>query len=54
MPGPGLPVLPPDPRGGRQMPGLTVDRYGSILVAQVLSLGMEQVKDVVFAASTMS
>ena len=32
------------------MPGLTVDRYGSILVAQVLSLGMEQVKDVVFAA----
>ena len=33
-----------------QMPGLTVVRYGSILVAQVLSLGMEQVKDVVFAA----
>ena len=33
-----------------QMPGLTVDRYGSILVAQVLSLGMEQVKDVVFQA----
>lgn len=32
------------------MPGLTVDRYGSILVAQVLSLGMEQVKDVVFQA----
>lgn len=33
-----------------QMPGLTVDRYGSILVAQVLSLGMEQVKDLVFQA----
>lgn len=31
-----------------QMPGLTVDRYGEVLVAQVLSLGMEQVKDLVF------
>ena len=33
-----------------QMPGLTVDRYGDILSVQVLSLGMERVKDVVFAA----
>ena len=31
-----------------QMPGLTVDRYGDILVAQVLSLGMEQVREQVF------
>ena len=29
-------------------PGLTVDRFGDILVAQVLSLGMEQRKDMVF------
>ena len=33
-----------------QMPGLTVDRYDTILSVQVLSLGMERVKDVVFAA----
>ena len=33
-----------------QMPGLTVDRYGDILSVQVLSLGMERVKDTVFAA----
>lgn len=33
-----------------QMPGLTVDRYGSVLVAQVLSLGMECVKEMVFQA----
>ncbi len=33
-----------------QMPGLTVDRYGDILVAQVLSLGMERVQDQVFQA----
>ena len=32
------------------MPGLTVDRYDTILSVQVLSLGMERVKDVVFAA----
>ncbi len=32
------------------MPGLTVDRYGDILSVQVLSLGMERVKSVVFAA----
>ena len=30
------------------MPGLTVDRYGDILVAQVLSYGMDLVKDTVF------
>ena len=29
-------------------PGLTVDRFGSILVTQTLSLGMEKIKDVVF------
>ena len=33
-----------------QMPGLTVDRYDTILSVQVLSLGMEKVKDVVFKA----
>lgn len=33
-----------------QMPGLTVDRYGAVLVAQVLSLGMERVKEQVFQA----
>lgn len=32
------------------MPGLTVDRYDNILVAQVLSLGMERVQDQVFQA----
>ena len=31
-----------------QMPGLTVDRYGSILVAQVLSLGMEVRKHILY------
>ena len=29
-------------------PGLTVDRFGSVLVAQTLSLGMEQRKDLLF------
>ncbi len=29
-------------------PGLTVDRFGSILVAQTLSLGMEQRKEMIF------
>ncbi|MEG0110590.1 MAG: class I SAM-dependent rRNA methyltransferase, partial [Oscillospiraceae bacterium] len=29
-------------------PGLTVDRFGSILVAQTLSLGMEKLKDIIF------
>ena len=33
-----------------QMPGLTVDRYGDLLVAQVLSLGMERIQDQVFCA----
>lgn len=33
-----------------QMPGLTVDRYNDILVAQTLCYGMDQVKDVIFAA----
>lgn len=33
-----------------QFPGLTVDRFGDILVAQVLSLGIEQRKGMLFAA----
>ena len=31
-----------------QLPGLTVDRYGELLVAQVLSLGMERIKPMLF------
>ena len=31
-------------------PGLTIDRFGDVLVAQVLSLGMEKRKQVIFAA----
>lgn len=31
-------------------PGLTVDRFGTVLVAQVLSLGMAQRQDVIFPA----
>ena len=31
-------------------PGLTVDRFGDVLVAQVLSLGMERQQDLVFPA----
>ena len=31
-----------------QFPGLTVDRFGELLVAEVLSLGMEQRKDLLF------
>ena len=31
-----------------QFPGLTVDRYGDILVTQTLSLGMEKRKDAIF------
>ncbi|NLM46691.1 MAG: class I SAM-dependent rRNA methyltransferase, partial [Firmicutes bacterium] len=33
-----------------QMPGLTVDRYGGILVVQITCLGMELVKDTVYRA----
>lgn len=33
-----------------QMPGLTVDRYSSILSVQITSLGMELVKDIVYRA----
>jgi 23S rRNA (cytosine1962-C5)-methyltransferase len=33
-----------------QMPGLTVDRYGDVLSAQVACLGMERVKDTVYRA----
>jgi len=32
------------------LPGLTVDRYGDILVTQVLSFGMEKRKDIVYSA----
>ena len=31
-----------------QFPGLTVDRFGSILVTQTLSIGIEKLKDVIF------
>lgn len=33
-----------------QFPGLTVDRFGDVLVAQVLSLGMEKIKHILFPA----
>ena len=33
-----------------QMPGLTVDRYNDILVAQTLCYGMDQVKNIIFKA----
>lgn len=33
-----------------QMPGLTVDRYNDILVAQTLCYGMDQVKPIIFKA----
>lgn len=33
-----------------RFPGLTVDRFGPVLVAQVLSLGMERIKNTVFSA----
>ena len=33
-----------------QLPGLTLDRFGDILVAQTLSLGLERVKGVLFPA----
>lgn len=32
------------------LPGLTVDRYGSLLVTQVLSYGMDMIKDTVYRA----
>ena len=31
------------------MPGLTVDRFGDVLVAQVLSYGMEQIKPLIYS-----
>lgn len=33
-----------------QFPGLTVDRFGPVIVAEVLSLGMERVKHTVFSS----
>ncbi len=33
-----------------QFPGLTVDRFGSVLVTQTLSLGIERLKDIIFPA----
>ena len=35
-----------------QFPGLTVDRYGDILVTEVLSLGTERVKETIYRALT--
>ncbi len=32
------------------LPGLTVDRFGSVLVTQVLSFGMEKIKGVIYSA----
>jgi 23S rRNA (cytosine1962-C5)-methyltransferase len=34
------------------LPGLTVDRYGDVLVTQVLSLGMDQRKDILYRLLT--
>ena len=31
------------------MPGVTVDKYGDILVTQILSYGMEQRKDMIYS-----
>lgn len=33
-----------------QLPGLTVDRFSDIIVTQVLSFGMDKIKDVIYAA----
>jgi len=33
-----------------QMPGLTVDRYGSLLSVQIACLGMELIKDIIYQA----
>ncbi len=33
-----------------QFPGLTVDRFGAVLVTQTLSLGIERLKDIIFPA----
>ncbi len=33
-----------------QFPGLTVDRFGTVLVTQTLSLGIERLKDIIFPA----
>ena len=33
-----------------RLPGLTVDKFGPVLVSQTLSLGMEKRKDIIFAA----
>ena len=33
-----------------QLPGLTVDRFSDIIVTQVLSFGMDKIKDIIYAA----
>ena len=33
-----------------QIPGLTVDRFGSVLVSQIVSYGVERIKDTLFAS----
>lgn len=33
-----------------QLPGLTIDRYNDILVSEITSFGMEQIKDVIYRA----
>lgn len=50
MPGPDLRCCRLVHGEADQMPGLTVDRYGDLLSVQVLSLGMERVRDVVLNA----
>ena len=37
-----------------EMPGLTVDRYSDVLVAQTLCYGMDQVKPVIFKLWSMN
>ena len=41
-------MLPRHLRRGGLLPGLTVDRFGDVLVAQVLSLGVERIKHRLF------
>ena len=41
-------LLPRAVLGGRWFPGLVVDRFNDVLVAETLSVGMEQLKPVIF------
>ena len=47
--GRGLCCLPPHLRRGGRLPGWTVDRYGDVLVSEVLSLGIEQRRAMLYA-----